>query len=80
MYNEMGQHGLPYLILEAQLRKGGSAMNFNVIIDWKFVVALGLASAGTIFAVKMDASAAERVSTQAVEACKEYAVAVKGNR
>ena len=35
-------------------------MNFVVTIDWKFVVALGAATVGTIFAVKMDASAAER--------------------
>lgn len=55
-------------------------MSFNVVIDWKFVVALGAATVGTIFAIKMDASAAERVSTVAVGACKEYAIAVKGNR
>lgn len=55
-------------------------MNCTVMIDWKFVVALGVATVGTIFAVKMDASAAERVSTFAVDACKEYAVAYYGNR
>lgn len=55
-------------------------MSFNVTNDWKFVVALGAATVGTIFAVKMDASAAERVSAHAVDACKEYAIAVNGNR
>lgn len=55
-------------------------MNFVVTIDWKFVVALGVATVGTIFAVKMDASAAERVSTHAVDACKEYAFAVNSER
>ena len=55
-------------------------MNFVVTIDWKFVVALGAATVGTIFAIKMDASAAERVSIRAVDACKEYAVAGNGNR
>ena len=55
-------------------------MNFVVTIDWKFVVALGAATVGTIFAVKMDATAAERVSIHVVDACKEYAVAVNGNR
>lgn len=54
-------------------------MNFAVTIDWKFVVALGAATVGTIFAVKMDASAAERVSIQAIEAVKEFAVAVNSN-
>lgn len=55
-------------------------MHFVVTIDWKFVVALGAAVVGTIFAVKMDASAAERVSIYAVDACKESAVAGNGNR
>jgi len=55
-------------------------MNFVVTIDWKFVVALGAVAVGTIFAVKMDADAAERVSTHVVDACKEYAVAGNGNR
>lgn len=45
-------------------------MNLNVTIDWKFVVALGTAAVGVIFAVKMDGAAAERVSTHAVDACK----------
>ena len=39
-------------------------MNFVVTIDWKFVVALGAVAVGTIFAVKMDADAAERVSSR----------------
>ena len=55
-------------------------MNFVVTIDWKFVVALGASAVGIIFAVKMDADAAERVSTHVVDACKEYAVAGNGNR
>ena len=33
-------------------------MNLNVTIDWKFVVALGTAAVGVIFAVKMDGAAA----------------------
>ncbi len=55
-------------------------MNFVVTIDWKFVVALGLAATATIFAVKMDASAAERVSTHIVDTCKEYAFAANSER
>ena len=53
-------------------------MNLNVTIDWKFVVALGAAAVGTIFAVKMDASEAERVSIHAIDAYKEYAIAGNG--
>ena len=55
-------------------------MNFSVIIDWKFVVALGAATVGVIFATKMNAAAAERVSVHVADACKEYAVAGNGNR
>lgn len=55
-------------------------MNLNVTIDWKFVVALGTVVVRTIFAVKMDADAAERVSTHAVDACKEYAIAGNSDR
>lgn len=54
-------------------------MNWNVVIDWKFVVALGAATAGIILATKMDPAAAERVSTVAVGACKELAIAEYSN-
>ena len=54
-------------------------MNFVVTIDWKFVVALGAAVVGTIFASKMDASAAERVSIHAIDTYRECAVAGNGN-
>ena len=50
-------------------------MNFDVNIDWKFVVALGATAVGTIFAVKMDAGAAERVSIRVIDAWKEHAFA-----
>lgn len=55
-------------------------MNLNVTIDWKFVVALGTAVVGTIFAVKMDAEAVEKVSTHVVDACKECAIAGNSDR
>ena len=54
-------------------------MNFNVTIDWKFVVALG-AAVSVIFATKMDGAAAERVSTLVVEASKEFAIAGNSDR
>ena len=54
-------------------------MDFIVTIDWEFVVALGIATAVTIFAVKMDAVAVERVSTQVVDACKEHTIAINGS-
>ena len=54
-------------------------MNLTVLIDWKFVVALGTVAVGTIFALNMDSSATERVSIHAIEATKEFAVATKSN-
>lgn len=54
-------------------------MYLSVTIDWKFVVALGTTTVGIIFAAKMDSSAVERVSTHAVDAYKEYVIAVSGN-
>lgn len=55
-------------------------MNCNVTFDWKFVVALGVAVGGVILCAKMEPDAAERVSIRAIDACKEYAIAKKGNR
>lgn len=50
-------------------------MNGSILIDWKFVAALGATAVGVIFAIKMDPSAVERVSTHVADACKEYAIA-----
>ena len=55
-------------------------MNFVVILDWKFVVALGAAVGGVILCAKMEPDAAERVSIHAVDACKEFAVAGNSNQ
>jgi hypothetical protein len=68
------------LILGALPWKGGSAMSFVVTIDWKSVVALGLAAGVIILCTKMTPDAAERVSIHAVDACKEFAVAGNGNQ
>ena len=55
-------------------------MKLLVVLDWKTVAALGAAICGTILATKLDPSAAERVSTHAVDACKECAVAANSSR
>lgn len=52
----------------------------SVTIDWKFVVALGAVVVGSIFAWKMPADAAERVSIHAIDACQDLAVAGNGDR
>ena len=44
-------------------------MNMNVSIDWKFVVALGVAPSCIIIACKLDTGAAERVLSSAWKAC-----------
>ncbi len=50
-------------------------MSFVVIIDWKFIVALGAAVSGIILSAKIDSDAAERVSAYMVDAYKECLVA-----
>lgn len=71
----MGNVGYHFIFLWRRPQKGGSGMNFKVVIDWKLVVALGGAVVAVIFAKKLDSAAAKEVSTYAVDACKEYALA-----
>ncbi len=54
-------------------------MNLSVIIDWKFVVALGAATLLVIFGSKMSEEAAERVLTHAVDAYDGHAIAENDN-
>ena len=63
-----------------ELKKGGTTMdNQNVKFDWKFVIALGVAPAIVILASKMDAEAAERVLTNAVNTFRGCALALEGS-
>ncbi len=50
-------------------------MNFAVTVDWRFVVALGVAVSGIILSAKVEPDAAERVSIHAIDACTEFAAA-----
>lgn len=54
-------------------------MDCTVILDWKFIVALGAATVGVVFAVKMSPTDAKEVSIYAIDTCKEFAVALNGN-
>jgi hypothetical protein len=54
-------------------------MNFTVKIDWKFVVALGVAVSGVALSLKVNPEAAAKALTHAVDACKELMVARNGN-
>ena len=60
--------GISYVVLDP---KGGSAMNLTVLINWKSLLALGAAVGLVILATKVEPSAAERVLTHGVDACKE---------
>ena len=50
-------------------------MNYTVVLDWRFVVALGVAATGVIFAMSMTSADAKEVMIHAIDTCKEYAVA-----
>jgi hypothetical protein len=54
-------------------------MNLNVMIDWKFITALGTAVVGFFCVKKMDSDSVERVLTHVVDAYKESVVAKVGN-
>ena len=55
--------------------------NFSVVIDWKFVVALGGAVALIIFASKMPEDAVESAFNHLVDAAsKSLAIPTDGNR
>lgn len=53
-------------------------MNCTVTIDWKFVVALGVAPGCIILASKIDPEAAERILAQCVNMCKINTFAIEG--
>lgn len=46
-------------------------MKTTVVIDWKFVVAIGFVAIGVVFASKMDPDAIKEVSIHAVDTAKE---------
>ena len=55
-------------------------MDLKVVIDWKFVVALGGSALAIIFATKLDCKSVKEVSTYAVDAYKDYAIYKLNNR
>lgn len=54
-------------------------MNFTVTLDWKAFAVLGASAVAIIFAMKIDAAAAERVSTCMVDAYRDYAITTCSN-
>ena len=55
-------------------------MDVKVVFNWKTAAALGASACGIVLVVKLDAKSAETVSTRAVDAIKELAIANIGNR
>lgn len=51
-------------------------MSFFNTLDWKLVVAFGGVVVGTIFAVKMEPAAVERVSIRVIDAFGGSAIAL----
>lgn len=54
-------------------------MDVKVVFDWKSFLALGSSVVAVVLVSKLDADAAERVSTHAVDAVKELAIARNSN-
>lgn len=54
-------------------------MDVKVVLDWKSFLALGGSFVAGILAWKLESDAAERVSTHAVDTCKELMVARNSN-
>lgn len=55
-------------------------MSVVLTVDWRFVVALGVAVSGIILSAKMEPDAAERVSVRAIDACAEFAAAERSSQ
>lgn len=66
---------LPQSITGQQIQKGGRAMKVSILVDWKFVVALGAAAMGVIFSLKMDGTSAERFLTHVADCTKDLEAA-----
>lgn len=52
-------------------------MNYTVVIDWKFIAAAGLATAGIIFAIKIPPERAGEVFIHAIDTCRNEFPAIK---
>lgn len=68
-----------YIVEGPESQKGGSAMNFNVTLDWKFVTGLGVAGSLLVLSSKVDAKSAGEVLTHIVDASRDYVIAVKSS-
>ena len=54
-------------------------MNTTVILDWRFVVAIGAATAGIILAMKMTPAEAKEVLTRVVDTHTVRTIALTGD-
>ena len=54
-------------------------MNTTVVLDWKFVVAIGATTAVIILAAKMSPAEAKEVLTRVVDTCAVRTIALTGD-
>lgn len=64
---------------DSKSRKGGSSMNTTVVLDWKFVVAIGATTAVIILATKMSPAEAKEVLTRLVDTHTVRTIALTGD-
>ena len=74
--------GMSYCVIyswDSKSQKGGSSMNTTVILDWKFVVAIGATTAVIILAAKMTPAEAKEVLTKLVDTHTVRTIALTGD-
>jgi len=74
--------GMSYCVIyswDSKSQKGGSSMNTTVVLDWKFVAAIGATTAVIILAAKMSPAEAKEVLTHVVDTYTARTIALTGD-
>lgn len=64
---------------DSKSQKGGNSMNTTVVLDWKFVAAVGATTAVIILAAKMTPAGAKEVLTRVVDTHAARTIALTGD-
>ena len=64
---------------DSKSQKGGNSMNTTVVLDWKFVAAVGATTAVIILAAKMTPAEAKEVLTRVVDTHAVRTIALTGD-
>lgn len=54
-------------------------MSYSVVIDWRFIVALGASTASIIFLSKIDSADAKEVAIHVIDTFKGTTIALNGD-